>query len=218
VIFLVSSDPRLRDVLDEAVAMWRGCSQFGVGFPRLETIENEAAAVRPGERPGRRVVVALGNREHPGRGSRCGTFQGSSIVLHRRTVDELGRPHSCGALEATLAHEIGHALGVEHTEPGAQPGDQSEQVMTGTIMPNVKRPGRVMTSECGAVDRHWMTSLELAGARSLGFVPPESVSGRPLVEAAAAWHEAVAMGLVDSTNPAGRTLASRRKPTPVAVP
>jgi hypothetical protein len=202
----------------QAVAMWSGCPQLGVGFPRLEAVaEISPADLRPGEQYRRKISVAMGDRDHPGRGSRCGTFQGSSIILHRRTVDDFGRAHDCGTLGEALAHEIGHALGLEHATPSAV-GRQVEQVMTGTILANVKPPRQVRNTECEAVDLHWMTSLELAGARALGFGSPAGASARPVDEIAAAWHEAVTMGLVDAADPEGSVLADEDNPGRGALP
>lgn len=188
-ISLVSSDPRLRGPISEAIAMWRGCPQFGIGFPRIATVAEVSTSSLPDSAPlWRQITVGIG-RDRSGRGLRCATFQGSSIVLHRSTVDSLGRTFPCGAMAPNLAHEIGHALGVGHGAPQAgRGGPRVEEVMNSTIPPTFPRR-RVTASDCGAVDRLWMTSLELAQARSLGLAPPEFTFGRSIAEVAAAWHD-----------------------------
>ena len=211
VIYLVSSDPRLRVPLAETVAMWSLCPRSGMGFPRPEALaEVSPSGLGPGEQHWRKIEVAMSDRNHPNRGSRCGTFQGDSIIVGRRTVDDLGRAHSCGTLAETLAHEIGHALGLKHATPSVV-DLQGEPAMAGTILANVKRPRQVRNWECEATDLHWMTSRELAGARALGSGSPASTSDRSVDEIAAAWHEAVAMGLVDASDPVESALANESR-------
>jgi hypothetical protein len=64
-------------------------------------------------------------------------------------------------------------------------------VMAGTIGPGSRLQRMASAAECREVDRHWLTSLELAEARALGLAEPARAFGRRLVEVAEAWHETV---------------------------
>jgi hypothetical protein len=185
VIVLRSEHTRVLEPLERAVAMWRGCPQFAVGFPRLATTDDSPdAELRPGEQG--RLYVTVTIDERPGRRLRCGAFEGRSIVLHRDALDGRGRLFYCGALAQNLAHEIGHLLGVRHARP---PERASDPVMTPKIAQAVHRADRISPSECAAADRRWMTSRELGRARALGLAAPEHDFGRPLLEVATEWHQ-----------------------------
>ena len=75
VIVLRSEHTRVLEPLERAVAMWRGCPQFAVGFPRLATSDDSPdAELRPGEHGRLHVTVAIeldgGKRRRAGRRGR----------------------------------------------------------------------------------------------------------------------------------------------------
>jgi hypothetical protein len=186
VVSVVTGDARARDALDGAIAMWRACPQFARGFPRIAAVPRIARAdLVEGERHGRMVTVVV--ERGFGRADVCGTFQGMSIVLHRGTLDLRGRPRFCGAVAANLAHEIGHVLGLDD-DPGFHADVGPTGVMTSTTAAIAGPPRSVTPRECVAVDRRWMTSLELRQAHALGIAKSQQELGKPLSELAEEWH------------------------------
>jgi hypothetical protein len=186
----------LRAPVEQAIAMWRGCAQFGVGFPTIASVARGAPREpKPDAWPPREITVTV---DDFGRGSWCGSFQGNSIVVHRHTLDAARQPRSCGGFIENLAHEIGHSLGVGHpVSLGAGAAPYSPGVMGSPILANVHRLHSLVSWECTEADRHWMTSSELAQARVLGLAAPERTWDKPLAEVAAAWHRLVYGGGMD---------------------
>jgi hypothetical protein len=159
-VTLVSSDPRLHGPLDRAIAMWRGCPQYGVGFPQVARVEGRPSPdPEDRQRAPRWIEVTISER--PGRESHCGVFRGRSIVVYRRTYSADGDPRHCKGLVENLAHEIGHALGRGHTGTDEEPGGLVAPLMAAKFAGSSRRPRVVMPEDCAELDRHWTTSLEL---------------------------------------------------------
>lgn len=132
-----------REWVEEAIGYWRSCPDYGRDFPALEP-----------ERPGSRTLTIRYETGHGDR--RCGSFDGSTITLYAVARDQANRPVSCGALPETLAHELGHALGLKDA-----PGRKScaSHVMA-WLRADARRPRSVTPEECRAVGRKWLTPAE----------------------------------------------------------
>ncbi len=98
-IGLLYDDQRLAKHVARAIALWQPCCD-GVAVPRL--FDNLA-----GER-----VLYLSLRKSSG-DQRCGTFSGQRITVYLTARGPAGRVVRCGDPALNLAHEIGHALGLE---------------------------------------------------------------------------------------------------------
>jgi hypothetical protein len=188
---LETPDARLVEALDRAIKIWRGCPQFGLGFPRLVTAARAVpAGLTASDRPQRTIEVELIRVR--GANLRCGVYRGTSIELHLDAVSNLGYRFPCGALELNLAHEIGHLLGVGHDEPaGALDPQVIQPLMAPRIFRSARRARAVTPAECRAADRRWMTSLEMRQARTLGLTSHQGDFTRPLAELARDWHQEV---------------------------
>jgi hypothetical protein len=167
----IGLDPRgfpatLAGVPGRAVALWdrRDCirdSDFptfslapGSGQRRIEILY----------RPGPSSVLP----------SACGEFTGSRIVLHGRYLDpRTRRAASCGGadrLVETLAHELGHALGlVDQFDAGC-----SDHIMAqlGRAPDGTLAARSVQADECRAAGRGFATLFERALATDRGRLAP----------------------------------------------
>jgi len=147
----------LLPIVERAMSFWNhaGCNG-DAGFPRFRFVTDE---------PHRVVYV----RWVPGTSATaeglCGTFAGDEIVLYSHARDGRGRPaRSCGGpprLAETLAHELGHVLGLD---------DQYATRCAGYIMNQLwlTRSGaplerRVRPEECAAADTGFLTAAERGG-------------------------------------------------------
>lgn len=134
-----------RDVVDEAITLWRSCPNHRSDFPALLHGQGTATIT---------LVLAPGNSGS----KRCGSFRGRTITLYRwaRTSDRSVR--SCGSLALNLAHELGHALGLAdaHERPGC-----SRTIMADLEEGNLFRRD-VTAEECRLAGERWRTLVELA--------------------------------------------------------
>jgi len=134
-----------REVIEEAIALWRSCPNYRADFPAL--VLGEAAAT---------LFVAL----EPGNSGskRCGSFSGRSITLYRwaRTSDRSIR--SCGSLALNLAHELGHALGLPDA---ADASGCATRIMADLEAGNLFERA-VAAEECRLAGERWRTLAELA--------------------------------------------------------
>ncbi len=146
-IGLVYERPISRRAVEQAIGAWRTCANYGRGFPAFQVVRGHRGA------PERTLRIAY----VPASSSRkCGSFQGSTITLYAYARDESGRRISCSDLAQNLAHELGHALGLDHA---AEAAACSFDIMA-TIDNKNSRLRRVTAEECQAVGRRWLTAEE----------------------------------------------------------
>ncbi len=151
----------LRPPAERAAAFWNdpGCNRAGE-FPKIVLDETPE--------PHRVIRVRWEPGHNPREPRSCGSFIGAEIILYGRAIDP--RVHAlggCGDLDRvaeTLAHELGHALGLtDRFEPACYGSIMSQLVWTSAtgILPR-----RVQPYECAAADLAFETPAERrAGAR-----------------------------------------------------
>lgn len=138
---------RLGDGLDPetaraALAMWGSCTTYGAGFPNFQ--------LEPGPE---RVISA---RLVPASGKAiCGELRGREIVLYAFARLPNGAVVRCEPVAETLAHELGHVLGLLDAPNDAS---CSEHIMAAIPIHGDRRS--VSTGECDAVDARWRTASE----------------------------------------------------------
>ncbi len=130
-----------------ALAAWANCPEYGWGFPALQLT---------GE--GTRELWLDFDPRATGEG-RCGAFTGRRIVLFARMRTATGEVLPCGALDANLAHELGHALGLADARG---PGCRHHAMASIDRRRGDRRP---QPAECAALDRHWSTWRERTDLR-----------------------------------------------------
>lgn len=163
----------LAPAVERAMAMWNApsCNSGGFPFFRGDT-----------EAPHRVLHVRWVRGTSPQVEGSCGSFLGNQIVLYSQARDPLGgavRP--CGNVEQvaqTLAHELGHALGL---------ADQYDAECSGYIMGQLVRlrsgqlrERQVRPEECRAADR-WFLTIAERGA----WADADRLAGSPEATAAA---------------------------------
>jgi hypothetical protein len=125
-----------------ALAMWGSCGAYGGGFPEIR--------LEPGSG---RVISA---RLLPISGKAiCGELRGREIVLYAFTRLRNGAVVRCEPVAETLAHELGHVLGLLDAPADAE---CSEHIMAALPIHGDRRT--VAAGECEAVDARWRTAAE----------------------------------------------------------
>lgn len=151
-------------LLDAAIASWSTACHDGYGWslPALERSDRPELATY-------RVEV---HRSNP-HGPQCGTFRGRSLVVYRFARGERGERLHCGDPALVLAHEIGHALGLEDVDPTLCPN---------AIMADIHRANRntrrIDPADCRAVALAWTTLRELGPATAPATSDTEEVLAR----------------------------------------
>jgi hypothetical protein len=125
-----------------ALAMWGSCTTYGAGFPNFQ--------LEPGPE---RVISA---RLVPASGKAiCGELRGREIILYAFARLPNGNVVRCEPVAETLAHELGHVLGLLDAPNDA---NCSEHIMA--ALPTRGDRRAVATGECDAVDARWRTASE----------------------------------------------------------
>lgn len=155
--------------IEQAIAAWRTCANYGADFPTLI----EAGGPREGDRQARAEgavdldVEPTGGAEpvtifvelRPGNSGskRCGFFRGRTITLYRwaRTSDRTIR--GCGSLALNLAHEIGHALGLADADDSRR----CRKALMADLEPGNLFERAVTAEECRLAGERWWTFAEL---------------------------------------------------------
>lgn len=156
--------------------MWQSCSQSGDGFPSLLPNTNGGDIA---------VGVVLAGGVSTSTTGGCGqfrpTFNASSGRLTGGTIelfDATTSGYDCEPDRSeTIAHEIGHILGLNDTNnPSCYGHIMGPHVIGGNP------PLAVQPDECAAADSYWTTPIEIARANN---PPPNDPPPRPRDEGAA---------------------------------
>lgn len=148
-------------LLEDAVEIWDRCRDFGFAVPDLW----------PGSEGSQDLVVLYRPTGNVSR--RCGLIRGTVIELFGVALDEHHRPQFCGPPAITLAHEIGHFLGLRDAPLGCYPHLMAPIPRHGTAERRVDR------EICAAVSGLWRVARELAPGRSgADGAMQEPVAGR----------------------------------------
>jgi hypothetical protein len=130
----------------EAIAMWEACSGYGTAFPAFSV----------GTALPRYFHVRHPPEAGPGI---CGELRGREITLYSFARTPSGGLVWCGEPGKSLAHELGHALGLVD----AASANCTERIMASH--PGEKKridTRRITPEECEQVDRRWLTASEVA--------------------------------------------------------
>ena len=148
---LVTADGSVdTDDVTNALDMWNRCSQGGAKSPQFST--NPATS-------GYRVDVSLQPLNAAGDGH-CGTRSGNHITIYNFT-EVGGQPFPCGDPEITLAHELGHWLGLRDS-PNCQAC--ATNIMTWLYSNASNLTGRsVLDEDCRKADENWNMRGEPGG-------------------------------------------------------
>jgi hypothetical protein len=125
-----------------ALAMWGSCTTYGAGFPKFQLEAGPERVISA------RLVPASGK-------AICGELRGREIVLYAFARLANGTVVRCEPVAETLAHELGHVLGLLDAPNEAS---CSEHIMAALPMHGDRRS--VATGECDAVDARWRTASE----------------------------------------------------------
>ncbi|MEM1245604.1 MAG: hypothetical protein AAGK22_04495 [Acidobacteriota bacterium] len=142
---LYEPSERLSRVVEGAIDAWSRCSNYSSDFPRLLN-------GIPGDQS---LHIEY---DHGSSGNdHCGTIVGRKVKLFRFARDSKGRNVPCGSRGLNLAHEIGHALGLEDS-PRTAACDRGLMARLSRTNPFHRRAS---PHECLLVGRRWLTFAEV---------------------------------------------------------
>jgi hypothetical protein len=132
------------EIVQAALAMWGTCATYGAGFPQFSLDRG------PERELWVRLVAASGR-------SVCGELRGNEIRLYAFAQQPDGSVRRCNSFAGTLAHELGHVLGLLDAP--------DEALCSSHIMARLPATGgdrrAVQLGECNAVDARWRTATEV---------------------------------------------------------
>ncbi len=139
----IAQDPEIpRRWVERAIALWSSCPNYGRDFPTL--LEGRTGT--------RQIEVRYQRRSGTGR---CGSFQGSTITLYKSATSSSGQALPCRVQAQTLAHELGHVLGLQNASEDRTCGSR---IMARNNPDKLWR--KVSAEECRLVGRKWHTPAE----------------------------------------------------------
>lgn len=143
-ITLVPGASTKAELLEDAIAIWRGCSNYEEDFPAFVVGESGGRVVR--------VEYVRGSS----RAARCGLRVRDVVIVYRSALHD-GLPFPCGPPAYNLAHELGHVLGLR--DAGREHGCRRH------IMASIDSRNLLLRSpqehECRSVGERWLTLTEL---------------------------------------------------------
>ncbi|MEW6364160.1 MAG: reprolysin-like metallopeptidase [Acidobacteriota bacterium] len=122
--------------------MWDNCANYGTGFPSFAIGETGTRTYT--------VVFVNGNSGE----ASCGNLTGLVITIYQ-SAKHNGKDVSCEPYSSTLAHELGHTLGLQDIFSGCGSYIMSQR------NPNNPNARSVQSAECTGAGEKWKTSDEL---------------------------------------------------------
>ena len=170
-LVLVYDDKAAERVVRQAVTLWQACRKTVPGMPKVVAFADSGRGDggRWNDLGDRRLNVEVADLSND---RRCGAFRGQGIQVFRRARKKAGGLRSCGSLGQNLAHEIGHAFGLD---------DHPREVRWQNAIMSRLHPGnlfsrRVEISECRDVDELWQTDDEVGRLTAGLSIPDRSAS------------------------------------------
>ena len=149
----------------QAIALWQECSGYASSFPAFVTGVRGTRTLRV------RFELSSGS-------PRCGGFSGTEIVVYAWAMEN-GRQVYCGPPALNLAHELGHALGLEDVPPAC-----ADRIMA-PVDPGRPLARAVRADECRIAESYWRTGFEVAATAAVEAVSAEPLGRRRAAGAAA---------------------------------
>ncbi len=148
--------PAVAPAVARAMAMWNAPECNTGGFPLFRATTEE---------PHRVIHVRWVAGTSPRFEGSCGSFSGNQVLVYSHARDPRdGGIRTCGTVgrvAETLAHEMGHVLGLED-----QYGPECDGYIMGQLVrtrAGAVRERRVRAAECAAADRWFLTLAERGG-------------------------------------------------------